>query len=122
MLAQLAKPSPCVPEPAPWQLPVGWTLVGAGGAGLVVGGVLAGVAAGKRSGLEDACGEELACPPEAHEAADSYNALRVPTTVAFVAGGALVAGGVVLLVLSPSSPQTAQLSLGPGAVGVRGAW
>jgi hypothetical protein len=101
----------------PVQIPIGWALVGVGGAGLVTGLVLVGVTASKHGALVDACGEDLDCLPADHEDADSYNTLRVATTAMLVAGGAVAAVGVVLVVTAPSG-DTVALRLGPTHAGI----
>jgi hypothetical protein len=116
-------PIPLPPPPAdtastPWHTPLGWSLLGVGAAGVVVGGILGGVALSKKGDLEAACGGALECPPDAHGDADSYNALRVPTTIAFVAGGVLAAAGVTILLTAPGDDTVASL----GAHGVRWRW
>lgn len=102
----------------------GFIGLGIGGAALVFGGVMAGVAAGQNSDLNRSCVTNR-CPTSAQDALSSYQRNRVLSTVGFIAGGAFAAGGVVLLLAAPgarSSKQSAQAALSPwlsdGASGV----
>ena len=117
-------------DPAPEQPPdgatgstqriLGWVAVGLGGAGLVVGGVTGGMAVGERSTLSDECPDKE-CGPDQHDQVDSYETLRVVSSVGFIAGGVLAAAGVVLLITAPDdAEQSATWFLGPGSVGLTG--
>lgn len=70
--------------------PVPWVFVGVGTAGLVVGGVLGGLALGKNADADVAPSQRDAA--EAHDAATS---MALGSTVALVAGGALTGGGLL---------------------------
>jgi hypothetical protein len=102
---------------------LGWVALGTGVAGLVVGGVSAGLAASKRSTLDsDPNCADHRCPQSFESDVNSYNSLRLVSTVGFVAGGVLsVTGGVLLLTQrSSSEPTSASLWLSPGRVELRG--
>ena len=90
-----------------------WVAVGAGAAGIVVGGVVAGLAASKRKSLDanPLCADDHSCPPSQGGEVNSYNSLRTVSTIGFVAGGVLAATGVVLLLTAPKSSATASASL-----------
>lgn len=98
----------------------GWVALGAGGVGLVVGGITGGVALGKKSDLDDNqnCRDDRCAPSESSQV-DSYNAMTTVSSVGFIAGGAFAALGVVLLVTAPKDAP-AQAFIGPQSVGVRG--
>ena len=110
---------------SPWPV-VGWTAVGVGGASTVVGLVTGLVAMGQRGDLEARCGEALACPPDAHDDASSYNAMRTTSAITFFAGLGIAAAGATILVLDPGGGETssqgaaARIVAGPGRVGVVG--
>jgi hypothetical protein len=98
----------------------GWIAIGAGGVGLVVGGVTGLIAVGKKSDIDgnpNCRGNH--CAPSEQSTVDTYNTCRTLATVGFYAGGALAALGAVLLVTAPSHP-SAQAYVGPGSAGVRG--
>jgi len=104
-----------------WQRPVGWVGVGLGAVGLIVGGVAAVVAADQQSSLDCPGGS---CPPGTDPGAiDSYNSMRVISSIGFIAGGVLAAGGVTLLLTAPrpaSKSASVRPYLGWASVGVRG--
>lgn len=83
---------------------LGWVSVGAGGVGLVLGGVMASLAIGKRSELKDA-GCNTTCPHEQQAEVDRLDRFRLVSGVGFIAGGVLATTGIVLLLTSPSSEQ-----------------
>lgn len=105
----------------------GWISLGVGGAGLVLGGVTGVLALGKRSSIDESpsC-EGDRCLPAERSLADSYNSLRTWSSVGFIAGGALAATGVVLLLTAPSTKATADqgtsaaLWISPNGAGIRG--
>ncbi len=130
--ANQAPPSPPLSVPAPLtanadvgrassaQRTWGWITIGAGGVGLLVGGVTGLIAVGKKSDLDgnpNCRGNH--CAPNEQSTVDTYNTCRTLSTVGFYAGGALAALGVVLLVTAPSQA-SAQAYVGPGTAGVRG--
>jgi hypothetical protein len=94
-----APPPPPPPPPSPIAM-YGWIGVGVGAAGIVVG-VANGVAAIAQQGsLLDRCPDRR-CPPEAHGDADLYDITRTISTIGFIAGGVIAAGGVTLLLVAP---------------------
>lgn len=80
---------------------LGWTAIGVGGAALILGGVMGGLALGKHGDLSDACPND-ACPTEEQDNLDSFRTFGTVSTVGFIVGGVLAAGGVVLLLTAPS--------------------
>ena len=78
-----------------WRVIFGAVTLGVGGAGILAGSIMAGVAAARYGALD--CPDDV-CPPEEHEAGDDYNDLRIPAGATVVVGSlfALV-GGVFLI-------------------------
>jgi len=103
----------------------GGVVLGVGLAGLLVGGITGGLAASKKSDLEDACGADGACPRAQQETIDDANLLATVSTAMFVAGGIVTAGGITLMILRPGGgadppPKSAvSFSLGIGSAAVR---
>ncbi len=120
------RPAEAVPPPAPsTQRTVGFAVGGAGVAALAVGAVFGGLAMGSNSDADDAA---RACPngrcPNDVARSRAVNAIDEATSranvanVAFGAGLALLAGGVVLVLTA--KPSAALRAMAPGGVG--GTW
>jgi hypothetical protein len=95
---------------------------GAGVAGLVVGGALGLMTRSTWNQAEAACPTHLACSAGAHEQSSRALTLATGSTVAFAAGGAAVAGGLVLWLTAPSRRASARLQLVPIGAGAVGAF
>lgn len=81
----------------------GWIGVGVGGALLIGGGVLGGMALGEKGALE--CTETsdgFDCPSSQQDRLDSANTYATTSTILFAAGGAIAATGIVLLFVGRS--------------------
>ncbi len=97
-----------------------YAIGGVGVAGLVLGGVMGGLALGKKSTLQDHCGSainapsELGCNQTGLDAAGTAKTLGLVSTIGFAAGLAGIGAAVVLLVTehTPVKPAT----------GARGPW
>jgi hypothetical protein len=108
------------------QKTLGFVILGVGAAGLLVGGVTGGLALGKHGDIMKSCPEGH-CPPDQkasiQPAIDSYNSMRTISTIGFIAGGALAATGVVLMLTAPKA-KTTQAAITPivgfGFVGANG--
>ena len=87
---------------------LGWTAVGVGSAGIVLGAVTGVIVLGKKSSIEgrDGCRGSTCLNTESNDV-NSYNSLRTVSTIAFVAGGVLAGTGVVLLLTAPKSSESA---------------
>lgn len=84
---------------------IGWIGVGAGGAGILLGGITGVLALSKHSSLNDSpdCSSELQnCTPSKRNDVEAYNSLLPITTIGFIAGGVLTAAGVTLLLTAPT--------------------
>ncbi len=89
----------------------GWTTVGIGAVGLIVGGVLAGLASSKANELEDIvkAGNPTMDKPtvsyskEHHDMVVSYDSLNKGGVGTLVAGGVLAGPGAVLLIINAVS-------------------
>ena len=110
------------PEASPVQRTWGWVAVGAGGVGLLVGGVTGIVALGKKSDIDSNpnCVNNR-CAPSESGTVDAYNSLRTVSSVGLFAGGGLAVLGAVLVLTAPHRPST-QAFVGPRSVGVRGSF
>jgi hypothetical protein len=105
-------PAPEAPPPSagPWK-PVGYTMLGVGAAGLVVGGVFGAVALSTKS--KDCLGD--LCNPGTSSTALAQGNV---STAGFVAGGVLAAAGITILLVAPKpKEQTGQLLALPIAGG-----
>jgi hypothetical protein len=104
-----------------------WIALGVGGAGLIGGGVAGLIALNKKSSLDDGNCWEGNCGTWAQDDVDTYNQMRILTTVGLVVGGVGIATGVTLLLTAPKSPEqpppaTARVEpwVGLGSAGMRG--
>jgi hypothetical protein len=103
-----------------------WIGFGVGGAGLLLGAITGGIAAGKASSIKEDCVDD-ACPPERRDDIDSATTLAHVATAGFVVAGVGATVGVVALLVGSSSASaeaTAALPfdvrLGPGTLGLQG--
>jgi len=100
---------------------------GAGIVGLAVGSVLGVIAIGKNSNYNNAikneCADKTNCPADVSTARQAISGPATAATIAFIAGGALVAAGAVIYLTAPKAPTTSAArlrlvpALGPGAAG-----
>jgi hypothetical protein len=109
----------------------GFVVGGLGLASIVVGSVLGGLTFAEVSTAKNACGSE-GCAHNTSQAAvsdmQSARGLGNASTGTFIAGGALVAAGAVMVLIGGPKPQGSALLLAPtltahgGAIGLQGAW
>ena len=99
----------------------GWVALGLGVVGLGVGIGAGAAVLGDESDLEARCPNRR-CPPDAHADAESFDTLRIVSTVGFIAGGVGVALGTTLLLLSAGDDEQTGLYLSPMGAGVRGSF
>lgn len=110
------------PAPKSSQRVLGMTTAGVGAAGLLLGGIVGGLALSKHSTLAKECPSGH-CAPTAKPDLDSYHTLTTVSTAGFIGGGVLAAAGVVLMVTVPKAKlQTATITpmLGLGYLGAQG--
>jgi hypothetical protein len=103
-------------------LPAGfWVSIAVAAAGVVTGGVSAGLAAGKRSGLD--CSGTV-CAPQHEDEVRSHNTLLTVSTVGFVVAGVGATGATIFVLSRPKQGGQAHVSpyLGPASLGVLGAF
>jgi hypothetical protein len=132
-------PAEALPPPKPDETPaavgssrktrrvLSYVALGIGGAGLVVGGITGAlVLRDKKKFDENAnCRDGMCLQSEADEV-NAFRTLRTVSTVGFIAGGALAATGVVLLLTSgaPAEPgrdhAALRLTVSPSAVALSG--
>lgn len=104
-----------------------YTALGVGGAGLILGGVSGFLALRERKALDDSgnCRNDR-CLQIMEDDVNGFRKLRTVSTVGFVAGGALLASGLVLVFTSASQEAEARQSTGltftvtPGSASVAG--
>ena len=138
--ASAAAPAPVPPAPAPAQptgplAPAGPSSSGspvpaivafaAGGVGVALGSVFGLMAAGKKSSLDQVC-QSKNCPTTSQGDIDAMNTDATVSTVGFSVGLVGVGVGIVLLMVRPgegsASPSSVGLTVGPGSLGLSGAF
>jgi tetratricopeptide (TPR) repeat protein len=123
--ARIETGTPAADEPSSGSAPrtVGFVAGGAGLVGLGLGGFFGLRASSKWSDARDNCGSgTYDCSQEALNLASSARSQANISTVAFVAGGALLAAGVVLYLTAPSNDARVALRLGPSSAFVQGSF
>jgi hypothetical protein len=106
------------------QRTLGFVALGGGGLGLALGAITGLLVLGKHSDLSNRCPSGV-CYGDAARDLSGYHALGTVSTIAFVAGGVLGAGGVVLLATAPSERKgdaEAKLSVGPTGLFAKGSF
>lgn len=102
----------------------GFVSLGVGGAGLLVGAVLGGVALSGREEARKACGEEFdtlhRCSLSAAGPLQDAQWMARASTGAFVAAGLAGALGLTLLVLAPAPKSRVGVAVSPGFAAVKG--
>jgi len=124
------------PPVRPWQRSAGLVAMGVGVAGVGLGAVLGGLAVAKKaeSNEDSHCYTNNRCDATGLELRESARTLGTASTVALIAGGAVLAGGFAVFVMAPPScgrPERmgkrralckTQVGLAPGGIELRGAW
>lgn len=106
--------------------PAGIGLVVGGGVGLALGGVFGGLALRERASARALCTEvatgDPLCPSEAKAHTDADRQWSLGGDIAFIAGGAALGAGVIVLIASATQPDKQALrltpSVGPGGAAV----
>jgi hypothetical protein len=100
----------------------GWVAAGLGVVGIGVGVTMALVARSQNEKLAKACPDQQ-CIRANWSAVDSYNNSKLASTIGFVAGGACLVAGVILVLVAPSGEQTSDprlaFGIGPRSAQVR---
>lgn len=118
-------PRPLAPPSRPSRIPA-YAALGLGVVGLGVGIAGAAVVANKSSFLESTCDPNRVCPTELRPAIADAKTWATVSTVGFVAGGAALVTGLVLLLVPSSAPQPtthglrARPTVGAASVGLDG--
>jgi hypothetical protein len=96
---------------------IGFVTLGVGGAGLVLGGVAAGIAVSKRGALDDsgACRGNT-CLVSQQPTVDAYNLWGKVSTAGLIGGAVLAVAGVSLILTAPSEQEQVALTVGPGSL------
>lgn len=97
---------------------VGITLAGTGAAALIVGGVLGITAKVEYDKSDGECSPANICSREGINVRDSASGQATASTILFIAGGALVAGGAVLFFTAPKARPAGSATLSAPRVGV----
>lgn len=93
---------------------VGVVLMGAGALGLGVGGIFGMRAINKNKDADDECGSPNSCETKRGEKLnDQAQTAALVSNVAFIAGGALAIGGLVLYWTAPDGSETSNLGAAP---------
>jgi hypothetical protein len=111
--------------PGSTQRAVGLILGGVGVAGLALGGVFGALAISAHGSYEKSCGSNIGAPPGQCNATGVSGESDAATkgtisTIGFIAGGVLAAGGAVLFLTAPRREANAQIGVGAGSVYLRG--
>ena len=105
---------------------LGWSLVGVGAAGILTGGIAGSLAISSKNKLDGSgsCAGTQCDTNKVGSELDRYNGMRTVSSIGFIAGGALSAAGIVVLLTRPrSEPERASalwLSVGAASVSAGG--
>jgi hypothetical protein len=115
--------TPAAPPPAKSspQRTWGWVGLGAGAAGVGFGGIMGALALKTHSDIASSgdCSDST-CPAGKRDAVDQLDRYRLLSSIGFIAGGALAATGIVLVVSAPKQESQITGSFSPGGVLVTG--
>lgn len=105
------------------QRTTGLVFGGVGVVGIGLGAFFGLQASSKWSDAKSKCSDyPYGCSTDASDLRSSANSAGTLSTVAFVAGGALLATGVVLYLTAPTKKQSVALGFGPGSAFVQGSF
>ena len=122
--SQATQPPPAPPpepsHPGTTQRIVGVAVGGAGLVGIGLGTYFGLHAINKDKKADEKCSETICQEPADFDNADAAKKAATASTVSFIAGGALVAGGVLLYFLAPSKSSSVSLApvVAPGYAGL----
>ena len=123
------EPAPVAPEPTPdddeaagsTQRTLGFVSFGIAGAGVVVGGVMAGLAASSHSELVENCPDDR-CPKEQEGTYNDFASFSATSMTGFIAAGAFAVTGLVLVLTAPDEEDSTALTIGPGTLTLSGSF
>ena len=130
----MTPPDPIPPETGPIPAPgstrraLSFVALGLGGAGLLVGGITGGIALSEHGEIADSCAEGHCSLPQQstlQPKIDAYETMGAASTIGFIAGGALAATGVILILTTPGAKTpraTVAPIFGPGFFGAKGSF
>lgn len=119
---------PAAPSARPWQKPTGIAAVSLGAAGVAVGAVLGGLTFARTadSRKDGRCDAQSVCDAAGVSLRNEARAFGDASTAAFVVGGALLAGGLTLILTAPGAPgretTSARIELTWNGVRIGGTW
>lgn len=126
--APIASAAPTGPAhtspPGQTQRIAGYSALGVGGAGLIVGTIAGVIALSKKSTLNDECPGNV-CPADKKGDLDSFRTTRTVSTIGFVVGVVGAGAGVALLLTAPKAKSNSAFVspfVGPGSLGVMGSF
>ncbi len=99
---------------------VGGAMMGVGGVGVIVGVVFGVIALGKKSNASDprTCNADFTtCSPAGKLLVDDAKSAGLVSTVSLIAGGVMVAGGLVVMLTAPHTEKGPSLQASVGAPG-----
>ncbi len=104
-----------------WQRTAGWSAIGVGTVGLIVGSIEGAVAISKHSRLDEACPDAV-CPPGQRSELDSYRTSGAISTMGFIVAGVGYGAGITLLLTAPASRSSGYVApyVGAGTLGAKG--
>ena len=112
------KPAPEPSSPGSTQRTIGLVTGGVGVAGLVVGSIFGGIASSQWSDAKDTCGEGCAKDSPAQAKKSDAESSATIATIGIIAGGVLLATGLVLYFTAPSRSATGStFRVGPAGLG-----
>lgn len=123
--APASNPKAVADDPPTTTRTLAYVALGAGGVGLLTGGITGFLALNKKQSLDDSddC-RDGKCLTSEEDEVESFRTLRTVSTVSFIAGGALAATGIVLLLgsgsPSPARSASLELSIRPRGVALGG--
>ncbi len=117
--------APAAPAPSPAHRSgartLGLALAGVGGAGLVAGGVFWGLGAAAWGSAQNECPSHRGCSAQATDDRSSAVSWATASTVGFLAGGVILAGGLTLLLTAPKRDSVAVgMKVGPRGLAIAG--
>jgi hypothetical protein len=103
------------------QRTIGLVVGGAGVIGVAVGAVFGLQAGSKWDDAKAKCNDyPYECGPDGVELADDAKSSATISTIGFIAGGVLIAGGAALYFTAGSGGQSVAVGVGPGSLRIRG--